>query len=91
MAERNSKSIGFTERLRLNAEQGFSALFLVMGGLYMAILLLQAREILEGIFSGDMGSGKLLLMGIVIGALSWLQWRYRHVVYPMHRKLKAID
>lgn len=79
-----------TERLRFNAERGFAALFLAMGALYVGMLLLQAPDILKGIFSGDRASGRVFLMGVTIGGLCWLQWQYRHVVYPMHRKIKAL-
>ena len=73
-------------RINRAMQEGLAGLFLVIGGLLLLVLILQSPDLLKGIFSGNQGASKALLMnGAAIG-LCWLQWRYRHVVYPQLRR-----
>ena len=61
-------------------------LFAGMGGMLLATLILQAPDLLEGLFSGDKNAARTFIGGFAGVGLCWLQWRYRHIVYPQLRR-----
>lgn len=68
-------------RVNRAVQTGFSYLFLVMGGLLLA-LILQLPDLLKGLFAGDQRAAEAMI-GCAAGVgFCWLQWRYRYVVYP---------
>lgn len=67
-------------------QEGLSALILFLGALLLVILALLLPDMLKGTFSGDAAAPKAFLTNVAAVGLCWLQWRYRHVVYPPLRR-----
>lgn len=73
-------------RVNRAVQIGFASLFLAIGGLLLMVLVLQSPGLLKGLFSGDPQSLEAIISGLAGVGLCWLQWRYRHVVYPQLRR-----
>lgn len=73
-------------RVNRAVQIGFANLFLAIGGLLLTVLVLQSPELLKGLFSGDPKALEAIISGLAGVGLCWLQWRYRHVVYPQLRR-----
>jgi len=65
---------------------GCAVFFLTLGGLLLATLVLQAPSLMNGVLSGDKSAAETLISGAAGTGLCWLQWRYRHVIYPQLRR-----
>ncbi|TWG92111.1 hypothetical protein L598_005000000120 [Mesorhizobium sp. J18] len=73
-------------RVNRAVQIGFASLFLAIGGLLLMVLVLQSPGLLKGLCSGDSQSLESIISGLAGVGLCWLQWRYRHVVYPQLRR-----
>jgi len=65
---------------------GCAVLFACMGGLLLATLILQAPDLLKSLLYGEKSAVRTIIGSIAGVGLCWLQWRYRHVVYPQLRR-----
>ncbi len=75
----------FNQFLRL-VQLGFALLFLCMGGMLLFVLVLSLPDIICTLLAGEVAKAfNALIMASAGCALCWLQWRYRHVLYPMLR------
>jgi hypothetical protein len=57
-----------------------------MGALLFLVLILLLPDMLKGMLAGDSAAPKAFLMNATAISVCWLQWRYRHVVYPQLRR-----
>lgn len=73
-------------RVNRGVQEGLAGLILFMGALLLVVLALLLPDMLKGMFSGDTAAPKAFLMNVTAIGLCWLQWRYRHVVYPQLRR-----
>ena len=65
---------------------GLSGLLLLIGGVLFILLLPTLPNTLHGLLSGDLGA-LYILVDIIAGlGVYWLQWRYRHAVFPQLRR-----
>jgi hypothetical protein len=75
----------FNQFLRL-VQLGFALLLLCMGGLLLLVLVLSLPDMIRTLLAGDVAKTfNAFIMASGGCALCWLQWRYRHVLYPMLR------
>lgn len=65
---------------------GFSLLFLVMGGLLLLGLVFSLPEIIRAVWAGDVLALRNVVSALGGCAACWLQWRYRHWLYPRLRQ-----
>ncbi|OZI28914.1 hypothetical protein CEG14_23610 [Bordetella genomosp. 1] len=63
-----------------------AVLLLALGGLLLATLVLQAPTLINSSLSGDERAVETIIGSTAGAGLCWLQWRYRHVVYPRLRR-----
>lgn len=63
-----------------------AALFMGTGGLLLATLILQAPELFQALFEGDTAAVDAIISSAAGVGICWLQWQYRHVVYPQLRR-----
>jgi hypothetical protein len=68
-------------RFNRAVQTGLAALFAVMGVLLCLAFLLLAPDLLAAERPLD-----ALMNGAAAVGLCWLQWRYRHIVYPQLRR-----
>lgn len=81
--EKASTTCGqFSRRVQL----GLSLLFLVMGGFLLLGLVFSLPEIVRAVWAGDVVTLRNLVSAFGGCAACWLQWRYRHWLYPRLRQ-----
>lgn len=86
MFEHLKQTKAITERVNRALQVVLAHLILIIGALLLAIFILQFPKMLTGMFSGDPVWSKAFLMDVAAIAIAWLQWRYRHYVYPQLRR-----
>ena len=78
-----------TRRANRALQEGLARLILLIGALLSLVFIVLLPTMLKGILSGDPAWSKAFLMDVAAIGISWLQWRYRHLVYPQLRRRSA--
>jgi hypothetical protein len=64
---------------------GCSVLFLFMGGLLLLGVVFSVPEIVRAVRAGDVAALRNVISALGGCGACWLQWRYRHWLYPRLR------
>ncbi|APH56978.1 hypothetical protein GbCGDNIH6_8239 [Granulibacter bethesdensis] len=86
MFEHIEKITAITRHANRVLQEGLARLILSAGAVLFLVLILLLPDMLKGMLAGDPAAPKAFLMNAAAIGLCWLQWRYRHVVYPQLRR-----
>lgn len=85
MREEKRQVKGPFRRANRAFQTGRAALLMAIGGLLSATLILQAPTLLQALSHGDTAALDAIISDSAGVGICWLQWRYRHWVYPQLR------
>lgn len=86
MREEKGQIKGSFRRANQAFQAACAALLMVTGGLLLATLILQAPELFQSLLEGDTAAVDSIISSAAGVGICWLQWQYRHVVYPQLRR-----